>query len=171
MEKDYDTATGFLLENRSHILEGLEYIDQHVFNLNFLTALSDMNWKCVIVPDSEWEPRKLFPTETSFSDRETRILGSYIARNPAMFSYADRYGWAWHELVHAAIFSGNFPRKYLKIDSPFDYPLNTDEIYCYGYQMKHLMEEKRNGSLIRFALGKVPHIKPWLCVLRNALFK
>ena len=88
-----------------------------------------------------------------------------------MFGYGDKCGWAYHELVHVAIFSGNFPQSFLALESPFEYPLNTDEIYCYGYQIKHLMQDGKNGNLMRFAIGKIPYIKPKLCLLRNALFK
>lgn len=163
-------VSDFLMEWKPLILEGIDYIDNNVFKPNFLMALDAMKWKCVIVPDSEWTPSKWFPTETSSESRETRVLSSYISKNPMMFEYGDKYGWAYHELVHAAIFSGNFPSRFLAIKSPFEYPLNTDEIYCYGYQIKHLMESRKNGNLMRFALGKVPFIKPKLCILGNVLF-
>lgn len=166
-----DDISRFLLDRRTMILEGLEYIDKNVFKPNFLTAMKDMNWKCVVVPDEEWSPSKFFPTETSKEDREVRILSSYIGKNPTMFGYSDKYGWAWHELVHVAIFSGNFPSRFMHLDSPFGYPLNTDEIYCYGYQIKHLIQDNKNGNLMRFAIGKIPFIKPKLCLLANALFK
>ncbi len=172
MENNEDKIIAeFLLDKKPLILKGLDYIDQNVFKPNFLNALSDMKWKCVIVPDSEWTPSKWFPTETSNYYRETRIINSYISRNPNMLGYGDKCGWAYHELVHAAIFSGHFPSVFLGIDSPFEYPLNTDEIYCYGYQMKHLIQDKKNGNLMRFAIGKIPGLKPKLCVLANALFK
>ena len=161
----------FLLDKRTLILDGLDYIDQNVFKPNFLNALSDMKWKCVIVPDSEWTTSKWFPTETSNYYRETRIIDSYISRNPRMFGYGDKYGWAYHELVHVAIFSGRMPERFMSLESPFDYPLNRDEIYCYSYQMKHLIQNSKNGNLMRFAIGKVPLIKPKLSLLRNALFK
>ena len=166
-----DDISRFLLDRRTMILDGLEYIDKNVFKPNFLTAMKDMKWKCVVVPDEEWSPSKFFPTETSEDDREVRILSSYIGKNPTMFGYSDKYGWAYHELVHAAIFSGNFPRRFLALESPFGYPLTTDEIYCYGYQIKHLIQDNKNGNLMRFAIGKIPFIKPKLCLLRNALFK
>lgn len=172
MENNEDKIiSDFLIDKKPLILYGLEYIDNNVFKPNFINALSDMKWKCVIVPDSEWTPSKWFPTETSLSARETRILSSYISRNPGMFGYDDKCGWAYHELVHAAIFSGNFPKRFLALDSQFGYPLTTDEIYCYGYQMKHLIERNKNGNLMRFAIGKIPFIKPKLCLLGNALFK
>jgi len=167
---DNNEITAYLLDKKPLILEGIEYIDDNVFKPNYLVALDVLKWKCVVVPDSEWTPSKWFPTETSVADRETRILSSYISRNPTMFGYGDKYGWAYHELVHAAIYSGNFPKRFLGIDSPIEYPLNTEEIYCYGFQMKHLMQDKKNGNLMRFAIGKVPFIKPKLCLLRNALF-
>lgn len=166
-----NAITEFLIDKKPLILDGLEYIDKNVFKPNFLNALSDMKWKCVVVPDSEWTPSKWFPTETSLPDRETRILSSYISKNPTMFSYSDKYGWAYHELVHAAIFSGRMPQRFLALESPFEYPLNTDEIYCYGYQMKRLIQGNKNGNLMRFAIGKIPHIKPKLCLLANALFR
>jgi hypothetical protein len=167
----YDAETEFLSDRRSLILDGIEYIEDNVFRQNFLTAMEEMKWKCVIVPDSDWIPSKFFPTETSEDSRETRIIKSYISKNPSMFGYSDKYGWAYHELVHVAIFSGNFPQRFLALESPFEYPLNTDEIYCYGYQIKHLMQDGKNGNLMRFAIGKIPYIKPKLCLLRNALFK
>ena len=167
---DNNEITAYLLDKKPLILEGIEYIDENVFKPNYLVALDALKWKCVVVPDSEWTSSKWFPTETSVADRETRILSSYISRNPTMFGYSDKYGWAYHELVHAAIYSGNFPKRFLSIDSPIEYPLNTEEIYCYGFQMKHLMQDKKNGNLMRFALGKIPFIKPKLCLLRNALF-
>ena len=169
--EDNKIIADFLIDKKPLILDGLEYIDKNVFKPNYLMALDAMNWRCVIVPDSEWTPSKWFPTETAFYDRETRILSSYISKNPGMFGYDDKYGWAYHELVHAAIFSGNFPKRFLALESPFEYPLNTDEIYCYGYQMKHLIERNKNGNLMRFAIGKIPHIKPKLCLLGNALFR
>ena len=169
--EDNKIIADFLIDKKPLILDGLEYIDKNVFKPNYLMALDAMNWRCVIVPDSEWTPSKWFPTETAFYDRETRILSSYISKNPGMFGYDDKYGWAYHELVHAAIFSGNFPQRFLALESPFEYPLNTDEIYCYGYQMKYLIERSKNGNLMRFAIGKVPHIKPKLCLLGNALFR
>ena len=168
---NYEAETQFLLDHKSLILDGIEYIDNNVFRPNFLVAMEEMKWKCVIVPDSEWTPSKWFPTETDSSNRETRVLSSYISKNPRMFGYCDKYGWAYHELAHVAIFSGNFPQKFLGIESPFEYPLNTDEIYCYGYQMKHTIETGKNGNLMRFAIGKIPGLKPKLCVLANALFK
>ena len=171
MNNEDKIISDFLIDKKPLILDGLEYIDKNVFKPNFINALSDMKWKCVIVPDSEWTPSKWFPTETAFYDRETRILSSYISKNPTMFSYSDKYGWAYHELVHDAIFSGNFPRRFLALESPFEYPLNTDEIYCYGYQMKRLIQGNKNGNLMRFAIGKIPHIKPKLCLLANALFR
>lgn len=171
MNNEDKIISDFLIDKKPLILDGLEYIDKNVFKPNFINALSDMKWKCVIVPDSEWTPSKWFPTETAFYDRETRILSSYISKNPTMFIYSDKYGWAYHELVHAAIFSGNFPRRFLALESPFEYPLNTDEIYCYGYQMKRLIQGNKNGNLMRFAIGKIPHIKPKLCLLANALFR
>ena len=75
----------FLLDKKPLILDGLEYIDKNVFKPNYLMALDAMKWKCVIVSDSEWTPSKWFPTETSLSDRETRIISSYISKNPTMF--------------------------------------------------------------------------------------
>ena len=171
MDNDNKIIAEFLLDKKSLILKGLEYIDKNVFKPNYLMALTALKWKCVIVPDSEWTPSKWFPTETSFSGRETRILSSYMSKNPTIVGYGDKCGWAYHELVHAAIFSGNFPSVFLEIESPFEYPLNTDEIYCYGYQMKHLIETKKNGNLMRFAIEKIPFIKSKLCLLRNALFK
>lgn len=168
---EYENISRFLLERKQLILDGLDYIDQNVFKPNFLDAISYMKWKCVIVPDSEWTPSKFFPTETSEEFRETRIIRSYISKNPNMFGYSDKYGWAYHELVHVAIFSGKMPQRFMALESPFEYPLNTDEIYCYGYQMKHMIETKKNGNLMRFALGKIPGLKPKLCVLANALFK
>jgi hypothetical protein len=125
----------------------------------------------VIVPDEDWTPSKWFPTESSEENRETRFIRSYIDKNPTTFSYGDRFGWAYHELVHVAIFSGRMPERFMALESPFEYPLNRDEIYCYGYQMKHLIQDSKNGNLMRFALGKIPFIKPKLCLLRNALFK
>ena len=168
---DYDAETQFLKDHKSLILDGIEYIDNSVFRPNFLTAMEEMKWKCVIVPDNEWTPSKWFPTETDNYRRETRVLNSYIAKNPSLFGYTDKYGWAYHELVHVAIYTGRMPERYMNLESPFDYPLNSDEIYCYGYQMKHLIEFKKNGNLMRFALGKIPGLKPKLCVLANALFK
>lgn len=172
MENNEDKIISeFLLDKKPLILDGLEYIDKNVFKPNFINALSDLKWKCVIVPDSEWTPSKWFPTETSNYYRETRIIKSYISRNQNMFGYGDKCGWAYHELVHAAIFSGRMPKRFLALESPFEYPLNTDEIYCYGYQIKHLIQDNKNGNLMRFAIGKIPHIKPKLCLLANALFK
>ena len=118
----------FLIDRRPLILDGLEYIDKNVFKPNYLMALDALKWKCVIVPDSEWTPSKWFPTETAFYDRETRIISSYISRNPGMFGYYDKCGWAYHELVHASIFSGNFPQRFLALESPFEYPLNTVQL-------------------------------------------
>ena len=170
MEK-YQAEHDFLVGKRTIILDGLDYIEANIFRPNYLEALKNMHWKCVIVPDEDWTPSKWFPTESSEENRETRFLRSYIDKNPTTFSYGDRFGWAYHELVHAAIFSGNFPMKFLSIESPFEYPLNTDEIYCYGYQMKHLIERNKNGNLMRFAIGRIPYIKPKLCLLRNALLQ
>lgn len=170
MENEIE-KTQFLLDNRKTIIDGLDYIDANVFHPNFLTALEQLSWRCVIVPDEEWTVGKVMPTESSKEDGEVGVLNSYLKRNPRMFGYGDRYGWAWHELVHAAIFSGRFPSRFIEqLDSQFEYPLNTDEIYCYGYQMRHLAESRQMGSLIRFALGKVPSIKPDLCLLSKSLF-
>ena len=129
MENNEDKIIAeFLIDKRPLILDGLEYIDKNVFKPNYLMALDALKWKCVIVPDSEWTPSKWFPTETAFYDRETRIISSYISRNPGMFGYDDKCGWAYHELVHAAIFSGNFPQRFLALESPFEYPLNTVQL-------------------------------------------
>ena len=171
MEK-YQVEHNFLAEKKPIILDGLDYIEANIFRPNYLEALENMHWKCVIVPDEEWTPSKWFPTESSEENRETRFMRSYIDKNPTTFSYGDRFGWAYHELVHAAIFSGNFPRHYLAaVESPFGYPLNTDEIFCYGYQMMKLRELNKNGGLMRFAIGKIPGLKPRLCVLINAILK
>ena len=172
--KDDDTNKAermFLLERKSLILEGLDYIDSEIYRPNFLEALDSMGWRCVIVPDEEWCPSKHFPTETSADQKETRILQSYLQRNPNMFGYLDSCGWAYHELVHAAIFSGRFPYEFLKrVSSPFDYPLNTDEVFCYGYQLKKLISENRVGRFTRNIAVRFGSIRLGIHALTKALF-
>ena len=158
IDNDNKIIAEFLLDKKPLILEGLEYIDNNVFRPNFLTALEEMKWKCVIVPDSEWTPSKWFPTETSKEDREVRILYSYISKNTEMLGYSDRCGWAFHELVHATIFSGRFPDKFMSLNSPFEYPLNTDEIYCYGYQIWKMDRLGRLKDFMKFVVNKVPYV-------------
>lgn len=148
----------FLSENRNLILAGLEHIDCNIFKPNMIHALNELGYKVVIVPDEDWRPSKWFPTETSPCNREVRILHSYISRNPSMLGYADQCGWAFHELVHAAIFSGNLPEKFLSIESAFEYPLNIDEIYCYGYQVWKMDKLGRLKDFVKFVVKKVPNI-------------
>lgn len=161
----------FLTDNRSLILDGIDYIDKHFYKDDFLTAIGDIGWKCVIVPDSEWCSGKLYPTETSKADKEVRILNSYARSNPRTCGFWDMQGWTFHELVHAVIFSNLLPQKYLDINSPFDYPLTTDEIYCFGYQIREMLNDGTYGNLKRFFRKHMPEIGKQVDLLAQVLFK
>ena len=140
----------FLLRNRDAILDGIDYIDRNFYRDDFLTSLDLVGWKCVIVPDSEWCEGKLYPTESSKDCREVRIVSSYARRNSRMCGFWDSDGWSFHELAHAVIFSGLLPQKFLDIGSPFSYPLNVDEIYCFGYQIREMLNDGTFGNLMKF---------------------
>ena len=148
----------FLEERRNIILDGCEHIDHNIFKPNMIYTLNELGFKIVVVPDKDWCPSKWFPTETSPDNREVRILQSYISINPSMLGYSDQCGWAFHEIVHATIFSGRFPDKFMSLNSPFEYPLNTDEIYCYGYQIWRMNDLGRLKDFMKFVVNKVPHI-------------
>ena len=153
-----DSKLEFLCGNRNLLLEGFEHIDQNIFKPNMIYALNGLGYKFIIVPDEEWTPSKWFPTETSEQDREVRVLYSYISKNTGMLGYSDRCGWAFHELVHATIFSGRFPEKFMSLVSPYEYPLNTDEIYCYGYQIWKMAQVGKLKDFMKFVVKKVPII-------------
>lgn len=138
----------FLESNRYLIREGIDYIDKHFYKDDFLSAIGNIGWKCVIVPDSEWCKGKLYPTETSREYKEIRILNSYARSNPGTCGFWDEQGWTFHELVHAIIFSNLLPKKYLDLNSPFGYPLNTDEIYCFGYQIREMSYDGTYPNLL-----------------------
>ena len=140
----------FLIKNRNTILDGIDYIDKNYYKHDFLTSLNAIGWKCVIVPDSEWCEGKVYPTESSKEHREVRIRDSYVRGNFRLCGFWDLEGWTFHELAHSVIFSNLLPRKYLDINSPFDYPLNTDEIYCFGYQIREMLNDGTYGNLTRF---------------------
>lgn len=153
-----DSKLKFLDERRNTIIEGLEHVDGSIFKPNLVHALSDIGYRVVILPDEEWTPSKWFPTETSKEDREVRVLHSYIAKNTGMLGYSDQCGWAFHELVHATIFSGHLPERFMALNSPFEYPLNTDEIYCYGYQVWKMAQLGKLKDFVKFVVKKVPYI-------------
>ena len=148
----------FLKQRKSLIFDGFDHMETTIFKPNMLHALSELGYRVVILPDEEWTPSKWFPTETSKEDREVRILHSYISKNTGMLGYSDQCGWAFHELVHATIFSGRFPEKFMSLNSPFEYPLNTDEIYCYGYQIWKMDKLGRLKDFMKFVVKKIPNI-------------
>ena len=164
-----DSKLKFLDERRNMIIEGLEYVDVSIFKPNMINALSELGYRVVILPDEEWTPSKWFPTETSKEDMEVRILHSYIYKNTGMLGYSDRCGWAFHELVHATIFSGNFPERFMSLDSPYEYPLNGDELYCYGYQIWKMAQVGKLKNFVKFVVKKVPYIGNDLDLLVKAI--
>ena len=159
----------FLNDNRNLMVEGFEYINQNIFKPNMMYALNELGYKFVIIPDEDWTPSKWFPTETSSEDREVRVIYSYISRNPSMLGYSDQCGWAYHELVHATIFSGHFPENFMSLDSPYGYPLNRDEIYCYGYQIWKMAQVGKLKNFMKFVVKKVPIIGNDLDLLVKAI--
>lgn len=161
----------FLTDNRSLVLDGINHIDLNYFKDDFLSSLDGIGYRCVIVPDSEWCEGKLYPTETSSEDKEVRILNSYMRKNPRMCGFWDEQGWTFHELAHGVIFSGLLPQKYLDINSPFDYPLTTDEIYCFGYQIREMLNDGTYGNLKRFFRKHMPEIGKQVDFLAQVLFK
>ena len=165
-----DFKLKFLDERRNMIIEGLEYIDCNIFKPNVIYALKELDYKIVIVPDEDWCPSKWFPTETSKEDREVKVLNSYISKNSGMFGYSDQCGWAFHELVHATIFSGRFPERFMALKSPFEYPLNTDEIFCYGYQIWKMAQLGKLKDFMKFVVKKVPYVGDDLNLLVKLIF-
>ena len=137
VEPTVEEVSKFLTENRDTILEGLDYLEQF-YNLGLEGALKEVGFRLDVVPDNKWNPHKHDPTETSEDEHTVRIKQSYLEANPNFCNFQDEYGWALHEMVHAVIFSGNMPSKFLNINSPFWYPMNTHEIYAFGFQLKHI---------------------------------
>ena len=164
-----DSKLEFLCGNRFMLLEGFEYIDQNIFKPNMIYALNELGYKLVIIPDEDWCPSKWFPTETSSQDREVRVIHSYISKNSGMLGYSDQCGWAFHELAHATIFSGNFPEKFMSLASPYEYPLNRDELYCYGYQIWKMAQVGKLKDFLKFVVKKVPIIGNDLNLLVKAI--
>ena len=166
------TKKNFLLQHRQTILDGIDHIDRNYYRDDFLTSLNSVGWKCVIVPDSEWCEGKVYPTESSKEHQEVRILNSYARGNFRLCGFWDSDGWTFHELAHAVIFSGLLPQKFLDINSPFSYPLNTDEIYCFGYQMREMLNDGTYGNLMKFYAdaGLEDEIGTKLSILKECLF-
>ncbi len=154
---------------RSLVIDGLDYIEAHFRQHNFLVALSHLGWECVIVLDNDWPVGKTYPTETSKDDKQVRILDSYIKSNPSFYEYGDECGWANHELVHAAIFHESVPHRFL-FKSPFEYPFSTDEIFCFGFQIRHLLEDGRYYNLKQFYESNMPCIGMAVDRIRRVLF-
>ena len=140
------------------IMDGLDYVDENIFKPNMIYTLNELGYKFVIIPNEDWCPSKWFPTETSSDSREVRVIYSYISKNPSMLGYSDQCGRAFHELVHATIFSGCFPKRFLSLASPYEYPLNTDEIYCYGYQIWKMAQVGKLKDFMKFVIKKIPGI-------------
>ena len=162
----------FLEQNRDVIHEGIGFIESTYMKPCMLTALSDLGWKCVIIPDCEWMQGKTYPTEASSDDKEIHILNSYMKENPDLFSYGDKEGWAYHELAHAVIFAGRLPFKYLAAaTSNSEYPFFADEIYCFSLQIKNILKDGRYDNLLRFYREKMPWMKKDIELIRDALFR
>lgn len=126
----------FLQKHADVISKGLAWIDKNFKNLDLDEALQKVGFSLQIVPDSEWMEYKTDPTETSEDTHVVRVKESYLNDNPDFTRFRDECGWAYHELVHSIVFSGKMPKEFLDIYSPFGYPMNTDEIYAFGFQAK-----------------------------------
>lgn len=138
----------FIEDNKSSFQEGLDGLLSKYKTENLLTALSEIGWRCQIIPDDSWRKGKLDPTETSKEEQIVRIKSAYFFANPDFFAFEDKCGWGYHEFAHAIISREGPNSRFLKIESPFYYPLNTEEIYCFGYQIKHLLKKGWYHNLI-----------------------
>lgn len=121
----------FLNKNREMIINGINFLEAKMHK-GFKIGLKEIGFTVKIVPDNEWSQYKNDPTETSKDNKCIRIKESYFKKNPNFFNFDDEYGWSLHEFGHAIIFAGKM-NKFLSINSPFGYPLNTDEIYTFGF--------------------------------------
>ncbi len=144
----------FLRKNRDTIRAGLKYL-KGLVRSNLIKTLEQFGFELEVVPDDEWNEYKDDPTEVSEDDRTLRVKWSYYR---AQFcNFQDRYGWPFHEMVHAAIFSGNMPSEFMDIDSPFRYPMNTDEIYAFGFQLAHIYGTRKYQRLLDYYAGRPGH--------------
>lgn len=140
----------FLNANSYLINEGLNFIDKFCDRNSFIDSLRKVNFDLIVVPDHKWPVLKLGQTQSSFDNKNVQIKKSYFDENPLFTKYIDKYNWAYHEFVHALIFSGNFPKNFLNINSPFHYPMNTDEIYAFGFQIKNMKNKEEFDNLLSF---------------------
>jgi hypothetical protein len=136
----------FLEENKEVIIAGLDYLEGFL-KIGLERALKKIGFTITVVPDEEWMEGKSDPTETSEDGKTIRIRKSYLDANPKFMQFEDECGWSFHEMTHAIIFSGNMPSKFTGINSPFWYPMNTDEIYAFGFQLKHIYGTKMYDGL------------------------
>ena len=159
----------YLRLHKRLVVDGVDYIETRFRKSDFLTTLSNLGWGCVIVPDERWPVGKVYPTETSKDCREVRVLDSYVKSNPCFMEYGDECGWANHELVHTLMFAGNLPSKF-RFVSPFEYPLNSDEIFCFGYQIRHLLRDGKYDNLMKFYERNMPSIRKEVDMIKRVLF-
>ena len=159
----------YLRLHKRLVVDGIDYIDARFRKSDFLTTLSNLGWGCVIVPDERWPVGKAYPTETSKDCREVRVLDSYVKSNPCFTEYGDEYGWANHELVHVLIFTGKLQSKF-RFESPFEYPLNSDEVFCFGYQIRHLLRDGKYDNLMKFYECNMPYIGKEVDMIKRELF-
>ena len=152
-EPDVSSLSRLLMKNRGVIRAGLKFLERFS-ELNLVDALNEVGFTLDIVPDDEWTEGKVEPTEASEEDRTIRVRRSYYESNPGFCEFHDRYGWSFHEMVHAVIFSGNMPDDFMQIDSPFRYPMNTDEIYAFGFQLMQIYGSKTYDRLMTHYANK-----------------
>lgn len=127
----------FLESRRGQLASGLEWLDRTMVpGLSLSQHLSSIGWTLDVVPDQMWPQGKVDPTEASGSGHCVRVKVSHLRRCPGFDLWWDSAGWPCHEWVHALIFSGRFPKSILdSVSSPFGYPLSSDEMFCFGWQM------------------------------------
>ena len=159
----------FLRAQRRLVVDGLDHIETNFGKSDLLTTLYSLGWGFVIVPDERWPVGKTYPTEASKECKEVRVLSSYIKRNPNFVEYGDEFGWAAHELVHVLIFTGNLLSRF-RFESPFEYPLNTDEIFCFGYQIRLLLRDGKYDNLMKFYECNMPYIRKVVDMIKQELF-
>lgn len=155
-EPEIKSLTTFLEKNGSVIRAGLKYLEEFCES-GFDDALAKVGFALEVVPDDEWNEYKDDPTETSEEEHTVRVKESYFHDNLGFCDFQDRYGWAFHELVHAVIFSGNMPAEFMGIDSPFRYPMNTDEIYAFGFQLKNIYRTRKYQCLMDYYVDRPGH--------------
>jgi len=154
-EENLPKVFKFLDDNAETILEGMEFIEGNYFKLGFDKGLEKMGFELVVKPGSHFNEYKTDPTQTSSEEKNVQITQKYLEENPKFREFEDEFGWSYHEFVHALIFSGSFPKRFLDIDSPFGYPLNTDEIYTFGFQLRHIADTKAYRNLMKYEAGKI----------------